>query len=177
MLVSEEELEARRRELEARGGYPIPPSQTPWQEIQRAAVGQLDTGRRVGRRGQVSAPRADRGRTAAQSLRCTPAPYAEVPGHSSVRSRDQLGEGLLWSARENAVYWVDILAPALHRLSLADESVVSWAMPEKIGWVIERRDRPGFIAGMQSGFCELTLDPVVSAVHWWIRSRTTRTTA
>jgi len=75
-------------------------------------------------------------------------------------ARDQLGEGLLWSERENAVYWVDILAPALHRLSLADETIASWAMPEKIGWVIERRDRPGFIAGMQSGFCELTLEPV-----------------
>lgn len=73
--------------------------------------------------------------------------------------RDRLGEGLLWSARENAVYWVDILAPALHRLSLADESVSTWPMPEKIGWVIERRDRPGFIAGLQSGFCELTLEP------------------
>jgi len=44
MLVSGTELEARRRELEARGGYPIPPSQTPWQEMQRAVVGQLDTG-------------------------------------------------------------------------------------------------------------------------------------
>ena len=44
MLVDEEVLEARRRELEARGGYPVPPSQTPWQEIQRAVVGQLDTG-------------------------------------------------------------------------------------------------------------------------------------
>jgi xylono-1,5-lactonase len=76
-------------------------------------------------------------------------------------ARDQLGEGLLWSARENAVYWVDILAPALHRLSLADETILSSPMPEKIGWVLERRDRPGFIAGMQSGFCELTLDPVV----------------
>jgi len=75
--------------------------------------------------------------------------------------RDQLGEGLLWSARENAVYWVDILAPALHRLLLADGTVQSWPMPERIGWVSERRDRPGFIAGLQSGFCELTLDPVV----------------
>jgi dihydroxy-acid dehydratase len=44
MLVSAEELAQRRRELQANGGYPIPPSQTPWQEIQRAAVGQLDTG-------------------------------------------------------------------------------------------------------------------------------------
>lgn len=75
--------------------------------------------------------------------------------------RDQLGEGPLWSARENAIYWVDILAPALHRLSLTDNAVKSWSMPEKIGWVVERRDRPGFIAGLQSGFVELTLDPVV----------------
>lgn len=76
-------------------------------------------------------------------------------------THDQLGEGLLWSPRQNAVYWVDILAPALHRLSLADETVDSWAMPEKIGWVVERRDRPGFVAGLQSGFHEITLDPVV----------------
>jgi dihydroxy-acid dehydratase len=44
MLVAAEELAARRRALEAQGGYPIPPSQTPWQEMQRAAVGQLETG-------------------------------------------------------------------------------------------------------------------------------------
>lgn len=74
--------------------------------------------------------------------------------------RDQLGEGLWWSARENCVYWVDILAPALHRLALTDGQVRSWPMPEKIGWVVERRDRPGFIAGLQSGFSELTLDPL-----------------
>jgi dihydroxy-acid dehydratase len=44
MLVAAEELDARRRALQAEGGYPIPPSQTPWQEMQRAAVGQLDSG-------------------------------------------------------------------------------------------------------------------------------------
>ena len=43
--------------------------------------------------------------------------------------RDTLGEGTLWSARENAVYWVDILAPALNRLSLDDGQVSRWAMP------------------------------------------------
>jgi dihydroxy-acid dehydratase len=44
MLVSDEELSRRRRELEQAGGYPIPPHQTPWQEIQRGCVGQVDTG-------------------------------------------------------------------------------------------------------------------------------------
>lgn len=75
-------------------------------------------------------------------------------------TRDQLGEGLLWSPRDNAVYWTDILAPALNRLSLTDGAVTRWDMPEMIGWVIERRDAPGFIAGFRSGFAELTLDPL-----------------
>ena len=70
-----------------------------------------------------------------------------------------LGEGLLWSSRENAVYWVDIIGQKLHRLSLQDSSTRTWDIPEKIGWVVERREKPGFIAGLQSGFFELTLDP------------------
>lgn len=74
--------------------------------------------------------------------------------------RDQLGEGLLWSPRDDALYWTDILAPALNRLSLADGSVRRWAMPEMIGWVIERDVAPGFIAGFQSGFAELSLEPL-----------------
>jgi dihydroxy-acid dehydratase len=44
MLVSDEEIARRRRELEQAGGYPIPASQTPWQELQRADVGQLQSG-------------------------------------------------------------------------------------------------------------------------------------
>lgn len=38
------ELAARRAALDAAGGYQIPKSQTPWQELYRAQVGQLDTG-------------------------------------------------------------------------------------------------------------------------------------
>lgn len=75
------------------------------------------------------------------------------------QEHDQLGEGPLWSARHHAVFWVDILSHALYRYSLADGSVRRWPFPEKIGWVIERRDHPGFIAGLQSGFYELTLKP------------------
>jgi dihydroxy-acid dehydratase len=44
VLISDEELGERRRALEAAGGYPCPPSQTPWQEIQRALVGQSNEG-------------------------------------------------------------------------------------------------------------------------------------
>ena len=44
LLVDEAELANRRAALDAAGGYQYPPSQTPWQEIQRALVGQLDKG-------------------------------------------------------------------------------------------------------------------------------------
>ncbi len=44
VLLDEEELAERRRALEAAGGFPVPPSQTPWQEIQRSMVDQLADG-------------------------------------------------------------------------------------------------------------------------------------
>jgi dihydroxy-acid dehydratase len=44
VLVSNEELAARRKALSAAGGYQYPVSQTPWQEMQRGVVGSLGTG-------------------------------------------------------------------------------------------------------------------------------------
>ncbi len=44
MLVSAEELAERRAALKKNGGYHYPPSQTPWQEIQREMVDQLADG-------------------------------------------------------------------------------------------------------------------------------------
>ena len=44
LLVSEQELAARRTALAQQGGYHFPASQTPWQEIQRGMVEQLGDG-------------------------------------------------------------------------------------------------------------------------------------
>jgi dihydroxy-acid dehydratase len=44
ILISEEEIASRRAALDAAGGYVYPESQTPWQEIQRSYVGQMETG-------------------------------------------------------------------------------------------------------------------------------------
>ncbi|WP_033927306.1 IlvD/Edd family dehydratase [Sphingomonas sp. 35-24ZXX] len=44
VLISDEDLAARRADLLAAGGFPYPPSQTPWQAIQRSVVGQMSTG-------------------------------------------------------------------------------------------------------------------------------------
>jgi sugar lactone lactonase YvrE len=71
-----------------------------------------------------------------------------------------LGEGPLWSAREQALYWVDIKAPALHRWEPGSGARRSWSMPEPLGWIVERRDHPGFIAGFKSGIARLQLEPL-----------------
>ena len=44
VLLPDSEIAARRAALDKGGGFPMPPSQTPWQEIQRAQVDQLDRG-------------------------------------------------------------------------------------------------------------------------------------
>jgi sugar lactone lactonase YvrE len=73
--------------------------------------------------------------------------------------RDQLGEGVTWSGRDGSVYWVDILGQVVSRLHLATDRVDSWAMPDMIGWLVER-ERGGFVAGLGRAFVSLSLDPL-----------------
>jgi dihydroxy-acid dehydratase len=61
ILISPAELATRRAALDKSGGYQYPPSQTPWQEIQRAMVGQLAEG-------MVLAPAVKYQRVAQKSL-------------------------------------------------------------------------------------------------------------
>ena len=44
VLISNEEMEARRQALVEAGGYAYPESQTPWQEMQRGVISQQDDG-------------------------------------------------------------------------------------------------------------------------------------
>ena len=44
ILISDDEMKKRRAELKARGGFPYPASQTPWQELYRSTVGQQASG-------------------------------------------------------------------------------------------------------------------------------------
>jgi len=44
VLLPDSEMQRRQADLQAAGGYAYPESQTPWQEMQRGVVGQMDTG-------------------------------------------------------------------------------------------------------------------------------------
>ena len=44
ILISDEEVKRRHADLKAKGGFPYPANQTPWQELYRSTVGQQATG-------------------------------------------------------------------------------------------------------------------------------------
>jgi sugar lactone lactonase YvrE len=71
--------------------------------------------------------------------------------------RSCLGEGPIWIPRLNSVLWVDILGPSIHRLEIVCREVSSFALPEPIGWIVERAGREDFLVGLKSGVAEFDL--------------------
>jgi xylono-1,5-lactonase len=63
-----------------------------------------------------------------------------------------LGEGPLWVAREQAVYWVDIKQKLLHRLCIVTDHRISWAVPEQLTALAIRKEG-GFVGTTRNGFC------------------------
>ena len=61
-----------------------------------------------------------------------------------------LGEGPLWSAAEQAVWFVDIKAPAIHRFHPSSGERRSWPAPARVGFLAPTRDG-GLIAGLKTG--------------------------
>jgi D-xylonolactonase len=62
-----------------------------------------------------------------------------------------LGEGPIWSMREQALYWVDILNHRLHRYGPGEQKS-TWQFNEEISTVAERADHPGLIVTLRHGF-------------------------
>lgn len=65
----------------------------------------------------------------------------------------QLGEGPLWSAPEQAVWFVDIKGRQIHRFDTRGSALSSWRAPEEVGFIVKARGSRGerFIAGLKSG--------------------------
>jgi xylono-1,5-lactonase len=63
----------------------------------------------------------------------------------------KLGEGPLWSVREQALYWVDILSYRLHRYSSKEEQR-SWQFDQEISAIAERANAEGLIITRRHGF-------------------------
>lgn len=61
-----------------------------------------------------------------------------------------LGEGPVWVAREQTLWFTDIKQRRIHRFDPRTGEKTSWRSPEQIGFIQPTRDG-GFIAGLQSG--------------------------
>ena len=68
-----------------------------------------------------------------------------------------LGECPIWSAEEAALYWVDILGRAVHRLAPATGEHRTWPVSEDIG-AIGFREGGGLIAALRDGFGAIDLE-------------------
>ena len=76
-----------------------------------------------------------------------------------------LGEGPLWVAAEDAVYFVDIINKQLHRLSLADGARQTWSFDVEVTSVSPRA-QGGYVCTVRDGFAFLdlpagNLEPIV----------------
>ncbi len=76
--------------------------------------------------------------------------------------RATLGEGLCWSAREQALWWVDILEQRLYRDDVAREAHDAWSFDETISAVAERAERPGLAVTLRRGLA--LFDPTTRAL-------------
>jgi xylono-1,5-lactonase len=74
--------------------------------------------------------------------------------------RDALGEGAIWSARRNAIVWVDIQNPAVSILDLRSGRVTRTPLPQMVTWIFERQGSDDFMVGLRKGVGRLRLDPV-----------------
>ena len=81
----------------------------------------------------------------AADLRAAP---ADVELLCALRCR--VGESPLWSAPEQALYWVDIEGRRIHRCDWATRATRSWSAAERIGCIALHADG-GLIAAMQTG--------------------------
>jgi len=61
-----------------------------------------------------------------------------------------LGEGPLWSAAEQALWFVDIKGPSIHRYHPASGDQRSWPAPARVGFLALTREG-GMLAGLKTG--------------------------
>jgi len=82
-------------------------------------------------------------------------------------TKDKLGEGPLWDAQEQALYWIDSISRVIHRLDPATGEVQHWGVPAVIGSMALREGGSAVVAlqtglhflDLATGECELVVDP------------------
>src|SRR4051794_39220668 len=81
----------------------------------------------------------------------------DAPVRCVIDAKNIVGESPVWSAREQALYWVDILKPAVYRWHPESGERREWPMPASIG-SLGLRDAGGLVVALRTGFHLFDLD-------------------
>jgi sugar lactone lactonase YvrE len=87
----------------------------------------------------------------AASIAGAKAPRLDLAVACALDVRATLGESPVWSARENALYFADILAAKVHRWTPASGAHESWGLPAAVA-SLGLRERGGLVLALGNGF-------------------------
>jgi sugar lactone lactonase YvrE len=68
-----------------------------------------------------------------------------------------VGECPVWDAQNDALFWIDVKAPALYRTEASGRVTISWPLPSDIGGFALTADGGGAIVALRSGLFRLDL--------------------
>ena len=77
-----------------------------------------------------------------------------------VNTGDELGEIPTWDEREQALYWIDLLTPRMHRFRPADGELTTWPTPELFS-AFALREAGGFIVATRTRLA--LFDPIAGS--------------
>jgi sugar lactone lactonase YvrE len=82
----------------------------------------------------------------------TPSPG---PIETVFESKATIGESPLWSAAEQALYWIDIKKPALYRFDPSSGDQRIWPLTSDVGGIALLNDPPGALVALRTGLFRL----------------------
>lgn len=83
---------------------------------------------------------------------------------TSIPVHNELGEGVIWDAETQSVWWTDIQQSKLFRLQWADQQLDSWSTPERLACFALVEGKNYLVAGFASGFAYY--EPTSGKVEW-----------
>jgi L-arabinonolactonase len=99
---------------------------------------------------------------AARSIRFIDSIMTKTPITCVVENKDSLGEGCLWEAESQVLWWLDIARPSrIHRLNPASGAHRMWTS-DLLLTAMARRGDGSFVLGAEDGV--YTFDPVTGAI-------------
>ena len=78
--------------------------------------------------------------------------------------QNELGEGVIWDARRQTVWWTDIQRCQLYRYHVDSDRLESWSTPERLACFATVAGSEDLIAGFESGFARF--DPETGQCDW-----------